>query len=238
MLVLFDIDGTLLRSRGVGLRAMQAALEGIHPPRHEGDVHDVSTVDTAGRLDPLIWREMLGQRNLEPTDEGHDLFRRTYGEHLARMIEAEQPVVGLQGAAEAVAWVRDHPDLIAALLTGNYEETGRLKVQAAGIDPDDFAFGVWGCEAATRRGLPPIGIERAGARSGRPIDPSTAVIVGDTPADIDCARAAGCRVIAVATGRFSEEELSGHDPDAVLPDLSDLAAFKSAIRHCLQGTLA
>ncbi|MEE2973355.1 MAG: HAD family hydrolase [Planctomycetota bacterium] len=238
MLVLFDIDGTLLRSRGVGLRAMQAALEAIHPPRQEGDVHDVSTVDTAGRLDPLIWREMLGQRNLDPTDEGHDLFRRTYCEHLARMIEAEQPVVGLRGAAEAVAWVRDRPDLIAALLTGNYEETGRLKVRAAGIDPDDFAFGVWGCEAATRRGLPPIGIERAVAHAGRPIDPSTAVIVGDTPADIDCARAAGCRVIAVATGRFTEEELTDHHPDAVLPDLSDLAAFKSAIRHCLRDARA
>jgi hypothetical protein len=126
MLVLFDIDGTLLRSRGVGLRAMKAALESLHPARFEGDVHDLDAIDTAGRLDPLIWRELLEQRGLEPTDSGHDAFRETYGRLMAEMIEAEQPVIELAGAADAVAWTRDHPRLIPALLTGNYPETGRL----------------------------------------------------------------------------------------------------------------
>ena len=233
MLVLFDIDGTLLKSRGVGLRAMQAALEEIHPARHSKDTHDVGAIDTAGRLDPLIWRELLAQRDIEATEQGHETFRRVYGDRLHSMIEAERPVICLDGAAEAVAWVRDHPKLIAALLTGNYPETGRLKVAGAGIDPDDFAFGVWGFEADTRRGLPPIGIARAGEHLGRPLKPEEAVIVGDTPADIDCARAAGCPVIAVATGRFSTEELAPHDPDELLEDLSDLDRFTSALERCL-----
>ena len=233
MLILFDIDGTLLRSRGVGLRAMQSALEEIHPPRDGDDRHDVGAIDTAGRLDPLIWRELLAQRDIEPTETLHDRFREVYGNRLARMIEDERPVIGLDGAAEAVRWVRDHPKLIAALLTGNYPETGRMKVAGAGIDPDDFAFGVWGFEASTRRGLPPIGIQRASEHLGRPLAPAEAVIVGDTPADIDCARASGCRVIAVATGRFDLDELGAHEPDELLPDLSDLDRFIAAVHRTL-----
>ena len=237
MLVLFDIDGTLLRSRGVGLRAMQAALHELHPPRHEGDRHDVEAIDTAGRLDPLIWRELLEQRGIEPTEDGHEAFRRSYGSRLAAMIEEERPVVCLDGAAAAVAWVRDHPELVPALLTGNYPETGRRKVAGAGIDPDDFAFGVWGFEAETRRGLPPIGIARANEHVGREVDPREAVIVGDTPADIDCARHAGCHVVAVATGRFGVEDLASHEPDVVLPGLDDLEAFITALETCLRRSL-
>lgn len=237
MLILFDIDGTLLRSRGVGLRAMQAAIEELHPPRNADDLHDVNAIDTAGRLDPLIWGELLAQRELEATSEGHEAFRSLYGDRLRSMIEEERPVIRLDGAAEAVAWVRDHPTLVAALLTGNYPETGRLKVAGAGIDPDDFAFGVWGFEADTRRGLPPIGIARGGEHLGRSLRPEEAVIVGDTPADIDCARAAGCHVIAVATGRFSVEDLAAHEPDELLEDLSDLDRFIAAIERCV-GSVA
>lgn len=233
MLVLWDIDGTLLRSRGVGLRAMKAALESLHPPRFEGDEHDLDAIDTAGRLDPLIWREMLLQRGLDATEAGHDAFRSTYGRRLAEMIAAENPVVCLPGAAEAVAWTRDHPSLTPALLTGNYPETGRLKVAGAGIDPDDFAFGVWGFEADTRRGLPPIALERGAAHLGRSISPDEAVVVGDTPQDIDCARAAGCHVVAVATGRFGVDELATHAPDAVLAGLEDRGRFERTISDLL-----
>ncbi len=238
MVVLFDIDGTLLRSRGVGLRAMQAALEELHPPRDPEDRHDVQAIDTAGRLDPLIWRELLAQRNIEPTPAGHEAFRDTYGRLMASMIASERPVIELDGASDAVAWVRNHPELVPALLTGNYPETGRLKVAEAGIDPDDFAFGVWGFEADTRRGLAPIGLQRASEHLGRPIAAKEAVVVGDTPADIDCAHAAGCRVVAVATGRFTERDLEAHGPDELLPDLSDRERFVGAVSRCLPEVFA
>ena len=109
-----------------------------------------------------------------------------------------------------------------------------MKVAGTGIDPDDFAFGVWGFEADARHGLPPIGLRRAGNHLGREIPPEEAVIVGDTPADIDCARASGCRVIAVATGRFTEAELAAEHPDATLGDLSNLDRFITAVHHCLR----
>jgi phosphoglycolate phosphatase len=233
MLILFDIDGTLLRSGGAGPRSMGIAMQQLHPPRHEGDCVDMKKLDTAGWLDPLIWRALVDQRGLEATDEGHDAFRETYGAILAEIIEAENPVYALPGAAEAVDWVHEHPNLEAALLTGNYPETGRLKVKAAGLDPDLFRFGVWGSEADRRRGLPPIAIDRAISMFGRSIDPHETVIIGDTPADVDCAHANGCRVIAVATGRFEMEDLRPHEPDVLLPDLADLSRFQEAVTEVL-----
>lgn len=233
MLILFDIDGTLLRSGGAGPRSMCMALQELHPSRHEGDFVDPEKMDTAGSLDPLIWRKLVDQRGLEATDAGHTAFRETYGAILANVIEAENPVYALPGAAAAVNWVHEHSDLEAALLTGNYPETGRLKVKAAGLDPDLFRFGVWGSEADGRRGLPPIAMERAIAMFERSIDPHQTVIIGDTPADVDCAHANGCRVIAVATGRFDLEQLRPHKPDVLLPDLADLTRFQDAVSEVL-----
>ncbi|MDG2022630.1 MAG: HAD family hydrolase [Phycisphaerales bacterium] len=233
MLILFDIDGTLLRSSGVGPRSMCMALQELCPPRHEGDFVDPEKMDTAGSLDPLIWKTLLDHRGLDATDVGHDAFRETYGAILTKAIEEEDPVYALPGAAEAVAWVQEHPTLEAALLTGNYPETGRLKVKAAGFDPDLFRFGTWGSEADRRRGLPPIAMERARSMFEHAIEPHETVIVGDTPADVDCAHANGCRVIAVATGRFDVESLRPHEPDVLLPNLADLTRFQDAVAEAL-----
>ncbi|MDG1978364.1 MAG: HAD hydrolase-like protein, partial [Phycisphaerales bacterium] len=112
-------------------------------------------------------------------------------------------------------------------------ETGRLKIEAAGLDPDHFRFGAWGSEAELRRGLPPLAIRRAAEELGLAVDPHQTVIVGDTPADIDCAHHNGCRVIAVATGRFTEDQLRPHGADVLLPDLSDLARFQEAVDTAL-----
>ena len=233
LLILFDIDGTLLRSGGAGPRSMALAMRELHPPRHPGDEVDHERLDTAGWLDPLIWRAMLDQIGREADDGGHEAFRRTYGEILARIIEEERPVYALEGAGAAARWVHEHPTLESALLTGNYPETGRLKIEAAGLDPDHFRFGAWGSEATLRRGLPPLAIRRAAEELGLDVEPHQTVIVGDTPADIDCAHHNGCRVIAVATGRFTEDQLRPHGADVLLPDLRDLARFREAVETTL-----
>ena len=108
-------------------------------------------------------------------------------------------------------------------------ETGTLKVEAAGIDPGMLRFGTWGSEAESRRGLPPIAIDKALRELGRSILPQHTIIIGDTPADIDCAHANGCRCISVATGHFSTEELASHQPDVLMKDLSSLDELKDAI---------
>ena len=225
MLVLFDIDGTLLRSRKAGLRAMQAALRELHP----GHDFDFSSVSTAGRLDPLIWRDLLATHALDPDEADQDRFRATYTRKFAEIIAREEAVVALPGTHEAVAHVRDHAEVTAAILTGNYAETAWLKIEAAGFRREDFHFGTWGSEAPLRRGLPPVAMNRHHETTGRTVEPEKVLVIGDTPADIDCARANGCRSLAVATGRFDLDELAEHKPDELMADLSDLDRFRGII---------
>ncbi|MCH2161024.1 MAG: HAD hydrolase-like protein [Phycisphaerales bacterium] len=225
MLVLFDIDGTLLRSRKAGLRAMQAALKDIHP----GHEFDFAGVQTAGRLDPLIWRDLLEKHEITPGDADHEHFRETYAEKLADIIASEEAFISLPGTLEAVAHVRDHEQATAALLTGNYAETAWLKIEAAGFRREDFAFGTWGSEAPIRRGLPPVAIRRHHEHSGQDVSPRNVLIIGDTPADIDCARANGCRSLAVATGGYDLDELAAHEPDELMSDLSETDRFHGII---------
>ena len=161
MLILFDIDGTLLRSERAGIKAMTVAMNEVYPPRHEGDLSDAEAINSPGWLDPLIWQALMEQRDLEQNQEGHDAFRSAYGRIFNAVIQERNPVHALPGAEAAVRWVHEHPQFESALLTGNYPETGTLKVEAAGIDPGMFRFGTWGSEAESRRGLPPIAIDKA-----------------------------------------------------------------------------
>ena len=86
----------------------------------------------------------------------------------------------------------------------------------------DLAYIYDGSDAEARDELPPVALARAASRYGRAFAAARAVVIGDTPADIRCARAAGTRVVAVATGRHGVEELAAHRPDAVLPDLASV----------------
>lgn len=222
MLVLFDIDGTLLRTHRAGLRAMAIAVKRLHAI----DDATFENVQTAGRLDPLIWHDLFASLDLETSEENHQAFRAMYGEELQRIFAEEKPAVAMPGVHEAVAYVREHPEMTCALLTGNYPETGWMKLREIGFSDEDFEFGTWGTEANTRRGLPPIALKRHGGN----LPPKCALIIGDTPADIDCAHASGCRVLAVATGNSDRASLAAHNPDALMEDLSDHAAFRETLQ--------
>jgi len=141
----------------------------------------------------------------------------------------------LEGNAEATALPGVH-DLLAALatptrqgrvtlalLTGNFEEAGLLKLRRCGIDPGLFAFGVYGDHAPTsppaREDLVPVGMERARRHGRREYLPGEFVVIGDTPHDVRCAVVHGGRSLAVATGRSSVEELQVAGADLAVPDL-------------------
>ena len=115
------------------------------------------------------------------------------------------------------------------LLTGNIEVGARAKLRAAGIDPDRFTVCAFGSDHEVRGELPAIAQRRAQERLGLTVYGDAMVIIGDTPADIDCTRAIGARAITVATGRYSVEELAAHRPVAVFKDLSDTGAVMRAI---------
>ncbi|MBK7405580.1 MAG: haloacid dehalogenase-like hydrolase [Phycisphaerales bacterium] len=219
MLILFDIDATLITTGGAGVRSMLDAGRRLH-----GDTFHADGVDFAGRLDPLILRDLLRANGIDPTPETMAAMRRGYGEALTARFQSEPTSRALPGVMELLAALAGTGPTLG-LLTGNFAETGSLKLRTAGIDPEGFSVRVWGDESPhdppARDHLPGVAIERVSRAWGRAARGEEVVVIGDTPHDIACARAHGCRVLAVATGKFSIDELA--HADRALPNLTDLA---------------
>ncbi len=219
MLVLWDIDGTLLRTHGAGSRAMLAAGRELFGPQFTLD-----GVKMAGQLDSAIWMQAMRRNGIADGGEHTERLRAAYTEQLRETFEKEQPPERLPGATQLCERLDSERDATQGLLTGNYAETGRLKVRAAGYDLAHFQVCAWGSDADSRRALVPIALSRYAELRGSTIDPDRVVIVGDTPHDIDCAKANGCRSIAVAPGTFSLADLRAEEPDLALQDLTGTAA--------------
>lgn len=221
MLVLFDIDGTLLQTHGAGLRAMASALADLHGPGE----YSFEGVDTSGRLDSHIWRDLCRRHRLPQDDASHERFRLRYEHHLAERFRGDAVSMPLPGTRELVDRLHAEASLTLGLLTGNYPVTGRLKVEHAGFDASRFPIGAFAVDGPDRRALPPVAMRRFAAHRGEAIAPERVLIIGDTPHDIDCAHANGCRCLAVATGRHPHAELALQRPDRVEEDLSDTDAI-------------
>ena len=155
MLVLFDIDGTLLHSLSAGVHAMTSALSELH-----GTAPDFARIEVHGRLDTLIWQELSRLHGYPDDAEAHETFRRTYGDHLHRRLEERNTVERFPGTMELVDATRRAPGVTIGLLTGNYEHTGRLKVRCAGINPDLFEVNAWATDGPDRRSLVPVAMRR------------------------------------------------------------------------------
>jgi phosphoglycolate phosphatase-like HAD superfamily hydrolase len=126
----------------------------------------------------------------------------------------------LPGVRELLEALAADERVLTGLLTGNIEPGARLKLGAVGLWPY-FAVGAFGSDSAHRADLPSIAVARAEALDGRRYAGKQVVVVGDTPADIACGVGMGVRSVAVATGRYSRDELAAHGPDAVLDDFAD-----------------
>ncbi len=222
MLILFDIDATLIRTSGAGIRAMVSAGKALFGEAFAG----ADGIDFAGRLDPLILSNMLGKSGLADSTENARAMRVEYRAHLVRALV---PGVGraLPGVPELLAALAERDGLALGLLTGNFAETGRLKLAACGIDPDQFTVCAWGDDSPhqppARDHLPPVAMDRYRERFGRAIDARNVTIIGDTPHDVACALAHGCRVLGVATGQFGVDTLIAAGAHRSVPDLSATA---------------
>ncbi len=224
MLVLFDIDATLLTTDEAGIRAMVEVGQRLHTPGFSAD-----GVEFHGRLDPLILADMLAANNIDPTPEAIAAMREGYGRALAARLAPGGISQLLPGAAELVASLAAEPDrMTLGLLTGNFPETGTTKLQAAGLDPQQFPIRVWGDDSPhdppARDHLPGVALERVSRVWGRQARSEEVVIIGDTPHDIACARAHGCRVLAVATGKFGRDDLA--HADKAVETLGDVEAVR------------
>lgn len=220
MLILFDIDRTLLETQAAGMHCLLEAGRALFGPSFT-----IDGVPFGGRLDPLIIRDILAASGVEHTPERALAMRRGYHERMIRVMAMPGSARALPGTARLVDALAPVPGLALGLLTGNFEETGRLKLSAAGFDTDRFPVRVWGDDSPfdppAREHLPPVGIERYTAMKGVRPRSEDVVIIGDTVHDVSCALANGCRVLGVATGHDSADTLARAGAHRVVEDLSD-----------------
>jgi phosphoglycolate phosphatase len=225
-LVLFDIDGTLLLSGGAGVRAMTRAFERVF-----GVADGFVGIPVAGHTDTFLLSQALDRANLPDTPDRHAEFRRVYLSMLAA--EIHEPGAGRRGVMPGVdtllAAISGESSFHAALLTGNYQQAAQIKLRHFGL-AEFFAWGTFGEESPDRNELGRIAMTRAEERQVPAAARARAVVVGDTPHDIACARAAGARAVAVATGSYSEHELAAAGADVALPDLRDTERVLAMLR--------
>ena len=142
---------------------------------------------------------------------------------MARHMRAISPgyrADALPHTMELLGALRERPDVLVGLVTGNTSKTARIKLEMAGFDPAWFPLGAFGNESADRADLTRLALERAQDHAGRAIKGADVFVIGDTPADIQAARAIDAIAVAVCTGYTRRAELLNSDPDFLLADLS------------------
>jgi phosphoglycolate phosphatase-like HAD superfamily hydrolase len=221
-LILFDVDGTLLGSGDPthGTAVTMACQNLFNVPG------DRRLVDLAGRTDRYILLNLLQAHGLTP-DEIEPRLPEAIAymcDYVARELPASLAERVLPGVSALLDELGER-DLALGLVTGNPLPIARSKLRSAGIwEPFaryDAVIGGFGEHSHERNDLPPLAIDLAARVLGTPVTAADTVIIGDTPHDIACARACGARTIAVATGRYSADQLRANDPDLLLPDLTD-----------------
>jgi phosphoglycolate phosphatase-like HAD superfamily hydrolase len=141
----------------------------------------------------------------------------------ARQVEQHAPTFHMRvlpGVLPLLARLGRLPEFDLGLVTGNVSEAVPHKLRAVGIDPDQFRVAAYGSEHVDRNTLPDLALERWAAALGQPVRKEQALIIGDTPRDIACARHAGMKVLCVATGRHDYLSLAAHQPDYLLDDFT------------------
>jgi phosphoglycolate phosphatase len=224
--VLWDIDGTLVRAGDIGAEIFDRALE-----LTLGTMPSVR-VTMGGKTDPQIVREYLELMEVSDID-GH--LPVILG-HLERQLATAAEVVAtsghtLPGVTELLPRLAAIAGVHQSVLTGNIAPNAVVKLAAFGLDRWlDLEVGAYGSDHADRTRLVPIALERLRRLRDKVVAPEQVWVVGDTAHDLACARAGGARCLLVATGRVPFDQLSGLEPDALLPDLADVDTVVSLLR--------
>ena len=219
-LILFDIDGTLLRTNGAGVGAFNEAGRRVF-----GEDFSLDGLLVGGQLDSLILGRALDRLGIEPFKAHLDIFRLHYHECLTRHFDSgEREAEAMPGVQDLLVRLKDHDQFDVGMLTGNLEETGLLKLKAAGIASAHFHIHAWGDEGDSREALPPVALSRWQAHRSADRRFDQTIIIGDTIHDVNCAKANGCHVLGVCTGVDDRPTLEEAGADLVLDDLSDTEA--------------
>lgn len=219
-LLLFDIDGTLTRTENGFLPFNEAifAAFGFHG--------DIRTVVPDGNTDPLILEDICAKARIAAAFGENDWRRFTlhlrerYRHHVLR---GTTTIRALPGAARLLETLSRREDFGASVVTGNFEATAEIKLEAAGLAPY-LHRGAYASDSRHRVDLPAIARRRWEASAGSSFSNEDSVVIGDTPRDLEAARHNGMKCVLVGTGRYPVEELQYWQPDGCLADLSNTEA--------------
>ena len=223
-LVLFDVDGTLLLARGAGRRALTRALVEVY-----GTAGTMEHYDLRGKTDMAVVHEVLEAAGVPRAGVAalRERCFEVYARRLADEIGNGLAVETLPGVASLIQRLTEAGALLG-LLTGNTEAGAHIKLAPTGLRPY-FRTGAYGCEDLDRRRLAALAVERAGTVARQGFRPGDVVVVGDTPHDVDCARAVGAVAVAVATGQVAREELLAARPDLLFDSFADAERAAAAL---------
>jgi phosphoglycolate phosphatase-like HAD superfamily hydrolase len=249
-LLLFDVDGTLVLTGGAAARAMDEAFHEVfgvqgafdHVPM-PGRTDGAILVDAFVRALPQsqILAGALSEAGVQPVDGQVARFKAAYLARFAEEIHKPVPVDPakpsrlrfkgvLPGVRELLDALSSRPDMFLGLLTGNYKQGARIKLEYFDLWRY-FACGAFGDDAVNRHELVPVAIARSREAGCPALDSHDVVIIGDTPLDVACARDAGINCLAVATGGYSVDALQAAGADVALASLADT----DAVVRCLAG---
>lgn len=228
-LILWDIDGTLIRGGSIAQRVFVSAIE-----RVIGRSAASHGVVMGGKTDPQIAHEILVALGVEASEAAGHIS--TVIEHLESDLaegaaELRRDGRVLPGVVDALAALADDPRVVQSILTGNTAANAAVKLGAFDLARYvDIDVGAYGSDDADRRMLVPIALDRARRLRGFTGSARDVWVIGDTPRDHECAVAAGARSLLVATGRIGRDELEACGADAVLDDLGDVDRVLAIVR--------
>lgn len=219
-LVLFDIDGTLMITKGAGSRCILRACKRVF-----GDDFEWGPI-TVGTLDPQIFADLCAHNGIDEPIAHHEAYQRAYFDALSHELEARrEDVTIMPGVAELLADLRGRDGVLVGVLTGNYRQAATIKLRAASFDMESFDCVVCAEDGDDRAAL----VAAAMARGPQAVEPGEVLVIGDTPRDVACAQANGCRSLAVATGNYRTDQLEEAGATYVVEDLTDRAQVDAAI---------
>jgi phosphoglycolate phosphatase len=212
--LLFDIDGTLLRSGGAGKIALETAFRDVF------GIQNVSgDVPYSGRTDRAIVQDLFRAHGLAETPENWHGVRDAYLQRLPQALHSSQGRI-MPGIADLLSHVGQQSNIAIGLLTGNIREGARIKLSHYDLY-HHFPFGGFGDLHFCRNEVAREARAMVRQHVPHPVNDDRVWVIGDTPLDIHCARAIGAKAVAVATGGFTVEKLAPEQPDLLFPDLSD-----------------
>ena len=212
--VIFDVDGTLISTGGAGGRTWGAASLRLY-----GEEADITEFTDTGMTDPEVGTEVFKHvHDREPSPEELEVLLKTYLWFIPDMVQASEGYKVLAGARETLQRLNDE-GMPVGIISGAMEAASHVKLGRGQLNAL-LHFGGFGSDAPARADILRAAIAKATDHVGRPLSPEECLVVGDTPKDVEAAVAVGCPSLAVASHKYTREQLAATNPTHLLDDLT------------------